>query len=159
MVIASKNDDVIYHWLSKIDSRNESFLPKSSVTRRKNSLNMKHVDNSCEIRNKGNRSGKYAESIDNMSSPPRINYTRVLPFSDLQQSIAGMNGNKEARGTLSGVQCRNDITESERLTDTHKKVYEDEDAKGKLHLHPITYKLHADFTVMSWFLSISWRNI
>ncbi|KAG5288650.1 hypothetical protein I7I50_01983 [Histoplasma capsulatum G186AR] len=89
---------------------------------------MKHVDNSCEIRKIGNRSGKDAESIDNMSSP-HIDYTRVLPFSDLQQLIAGMNGNKEARGTLSGAQCRNDITESEHLTDTHKKVYEDEDAK------------------------------
>ncbi|EQL38560.1 hypothetical protein BDFG_00138 [Blastomyces dermatitidis ATCC 26199] len=121
MDVTSKMDDVIYHWLSKVDSRHGSpGRPKSSFTRRMDPLDTNRIDELCETRSKGNERGHGTEPIVKISHAPQIDHNGSLPLSGDRHLIATMNDNREVSDSIPGMQTWNGT-----MSDAHARVHDD----------------------------------
>ncbi|KKZ67085.1 hypothetical protein EMCG_07256 [[Emmonsia] crescens] len=144
MVVAPKRDDLIYHWLSKVDSRNVSLLPKSAFTRRKNSLNMKQIDDPCSTRNKEKECGNGTELVAKIKNAPHINRDGSFPISGHQHLMAEMNGNREAQDPIPGIQSWNYTPGRHSMLDACARVPDDSETREKSGSRVITSQSPCD---------------
>ncbi|KLJ05452.1 hypothetical protein EMPG_11031 [Blastomyces silverae] len=130
MVVASRMDDVIYHWLSKVDSRDGSpSRPKSSFTGRKDPSDTKRIGELCDTRSKGKELGHGTEPIVKVSHAPQIDHNGSLPLSGDRHLIATMNDNRDVPDSIPGMQTWNGTTGHQYLSDAHTRVHDDSEPR------------------------------
>ncbi|PGH03292.1 hypothetical protein GX51_04162 [Blastomyces parvus] len=118
--------EVIYHWLSKVGSRDGSpGRPRSSFTRRKQPLDTKRTHELCDTRNQGNEQGHGTEPIVKINHAPQIDRNGSLPLSDDRHIIATMDDNRDVPDAIPGMQSWNGAAEQHYLPDAHSKAHDD----------------------------------
>ncbi|OJD24606.1 hypothetical protein ACJ73_04031 [Blastomyces percursus] len=121
MVVASSMDDVIYHWLSKLDSSEGSpGRPKSSFTRRNDLLDTKRIDELCETPSQVKQQSHGTEPRAKISHAPQIDHNGSLPLSGDRHLMATMNENSNVPDPIPGMQTWNHT-----MSDAHTKVHDD----------------------------------
>ncbi|OJD13480.1 hypothetical protein AJ78_06070 [Emergomyces pasteurianus Ep9510] len=121
MAVATKRDDVIHHWLSKVGSRNGS----TPFTQRNNSSNTTNVDDPCCARNKDNEYGSSNKLDAKIKQAPHTDHDGPLPPLRPQHCIASVNGIRKGQDAIPGMQSWNNTPGWQYLPNAHATVPND----------------------------------